>query len=52
MSKREIGRYLTNCLSFFLCAGMILDLFQISGLQDDLIEFPNKRINGFKSDLS
>ena len=31
---------------------MILDLFQISGLQDDLVDISNKRISGFKSDLS
>ena len=53
MDKIEIGRMLlTNCLSLFLCAGIILDLFQTSGKQDDLVEFPNKMIYGFKSDLS
>ena len=39
MDKIEIGRrLLTNCLSLFLCAGIILDLFQTSGKQDDLID--------------
>ena len=39
MDKIEIGRMLlTNCLSLFLCAGIILDLFQKSGKQDDLID--------------
>ena len=31
MGKREIAQQLlTNCLAFFLCAGIILDIFQIS----------------------
>ena len=50
--KKEIGRYLLiNCLSFFLCNGIMLDLFQISGYLD-FDELLNKIMNDFVSDLS
>ena len=35
-----------------LCTGIILDLFYISGYQDDLIEFYNITFKGFDIDLS
>ena len=36
----------------FQVTGQELDLFRISGKQESLIEFSNKRIKGFNNDLS